>query len=210
LGYFGSGGVGTWISVQSFGLAAPVGAAITSFGNSMLETNFLTKENGYSFNSIVKDEWKKIGWKTGIGTASGWAGDWLGGKLANKVQDKLHIESTFWTKATKNMSVNGIADGLENYLNSTIIDDNGWTSKEAFKDLGMGIGQGIARGMTSTLLDEKWARPESQKLKELGSFLNIKKDQWKQNIFRNLYNPLLPPSFQFPSPPKFYIPNSNN
>ncbi|MDP3643923.1 MAG: RHS repeat-associated core domain-containing protein [Bacteroidota bacterium] len=210
LAYFGSGGVGTWISVQSFGLAAPVGAAISSFGNSMLETNFLTKENGYSFKSIDKEEWKKIGLKTGIGAVSGWAGDKIGGKLADKVQDKLHITSEFWTEASSKMIENGITDGLGNYLNSTIIDHSGWVSKEAFKNLGMGIGEGIAKGMTSTLLNQKWARPELQKFKELGLVLDIKKNSWKESNLKFLYNPLLPPKYRIPSPPKLYIPNSNN
>ena len=210
LGYFGSGGVGTWISVQSFGLAAPVGAAITSFGNNLLETNFLTKENGYSFKSINKAEWKNIGLKTAIGFGSGYIGDKVGGKLADKVQDKLHITSEFWTESTSKMIKNGITDGLGNYLNSTIIDHNGWVSKEAFKDLGMGIGEGIAKGMASTLLNQKWARPELQKFKELGFVLDIKKESWNKSILKFLYNPLLPPSYRIPSPPKLYIPNSNN
>ena len=210
MSYFGSGGAGAWITLQSFGLAAPFGGAITTGGNNLLDTNFLTKEEGYSFKSITKDEWKKIGWKTLIGAGTAWGGDWLGGKFADKVEDKLHIKSEFWIESTEKMSKNGISNGLDNYLNSTILDKNAWDSEEAFKSLGMGIGTGVAKGMASTLLNEKWARPELQKIKELGFVLNIKRESGMQSILKYLYNPLLPPIYRIPSTPKFYIPNSNN
>lgn len=210
LSYFSSGGVGSWITFQSFGLATPIGGAITSAGNSMLATNFLTKENGYSLKSISGSEWKDIMEKTAIGTFTAWAGDWVGGKLANKAQDKLHIKSEFWNKSSEQMIKNGISNGLDNYMNSTLIDGNAWDSKEAFQDLAMGVGIGVANGMASTLLDEKWARPEIEKLKDLKIVLNIKKQSWLESTLKNFYIPNFTPNYTLPRPARVNLPNYKN
>jgi len=164
LGYFASGGAGAWIAVQSFGLAAPVGAAITTFGNSTLETNFLTKENDYSFSSITSAQWEKIGKKTLIGGVSGYVGGKLGEKISNKLINSFNIKTEFWSKTTERMISGGIANGLNDYGNSTLINGNKWYSKEAIFSLGIGTGKGIAMGFSYTYVEQKWAMPTLKKL----------------------------------------------
>ncbi|MGF7138765.1 RHS repeat-associated core domain-containing protein [Roseimarinus sediminis] len=208
LGYFASGGAGAWVAIQSFGLAAPAGAAIASFGNSMLETNFLTEENNFSLKSINNKEWGTIGKSTVIGAGAGLIGGWAGDKLSNGLINKFGIKTTFWQNATKSMSSMSIGMSLEFYANSTWIDGNKMYSKEAFGQLGIGFGSGLVVGFANTYLVEKWAKPE---LENFNGFLSVKKTQVWNNM-NNSYNPLITPYplITPPAPKPIWLPNFND
>jgi len=193
LSYFAVGGISTWVTCQSFGAAASVGGAISGFGNSLLETNFLTKENHYSFKSITGSEWKDIAIKTGISAGAGLIGGWAGDKTSKVISKTLNVKSAFWNKAISQMSVNGISTSLELYGNSIFIDKNEWNSKEAFSDLGIGFGAGVLSGFTQTFLVDKWAIPELQKLDGLIKNLKIERSNWWNNLIQNSYNSLTSP-----------------
>lgn len=198
---FGFYGVGTWISVQSFGLAVPVGMSITSFGNSLLETDFLTKENNFSFKSIDNEEWKQIGLKTGIGFGAGLIGGWAGDKLSKGIVNKFNIKSDFWNKAIHQMAGNGITTSLEEYGTSTLIEGNKWNSKEAFGDFGIGLGTGVLTGFSQIYLQEKWVKPELEKFQEFKFVLKLKTSEVGTVIFENSYNPLFPNQLPLIYPP---------
>jgi len=209
LGYFVSGGAGAWVTAQSFGLAAPVGAAITTFGNNLLETDFLTKEKGYSFKSISGDQWKKIGGKTLIGFATGYLGDKIGGKIA----DKINFKSEFWNLASERMIKGGITNGSYSYFNSTIVDGNKWNSDKALNDLSIGFGSGIAMGFAYTVVEQKIVIPEFENFKQLNwefSF-HLKVNHQNYNfIMRHTYNPLMPQRMPVYKPSKpIYLPDFN-
>jgi len=201
LSYFGAGGVGTWISVQSFGLAVPVGNTITSFGNSLLETNFLTEENNFSFKSIDKDEWKLIGKETVIGFGAGFIGDKAGDKISKAITDKFDITSKFWDKAIHKMAENGIFNSLEEYGKSTWIDRNKMFSKEALGDFGKGLGTGVLTGFSQTYLEENWVRPGLDEFKDFKFVLKLKTSEVGNKIFKNSYNPLFQNNLPLIFPP---------
>ncbi len=193
LGYFISGGIGAGIAVQGFGMAAPIGAAVTTFGNGVIDTDFITKdENGYNFGKIGGEDWRDIALKTGIGFATGYLGDKIGGKIA----DKINFKSDFWNLASERMIKGGITNGSFGYFNSTIVDGNKWNSKEALYELGIGFGSGIAMGFSYTFIEQKVMIPEFEKFKHLNwkISLHLKVNQQNYNfIMKNSYNPLMPP-----------------
>ena len=195
LGYFVSGGTGTWMAIQSFGLAAPAGAAITTFMNSTLDTDFLTKENGYSFSSISKDQWKDIGFKTGIGTMSGFIGSWAGDKISDKLISSTNITSKFWTDATEKMIGGGIVGGLNDYGKSIVVDNNKPFSKQAFKDLGKGAGMGVLTGFTYTFVKQKWVDPH---IRELQKSLQVQPTDLKN--YNYIYDNKYVPNIKNPNP----------
>jgi len=211
LSYFASGGVGTWISVQSFGLAVPVGNAITTFGNSLTDTNFLTKEKNFSFKSITNNEWEIIGKRTAIGAGAGLIGGFAGDKISKGITGKLNIESKFWNKAIDNMAEKGITRAFEEYGESTWIEKNHMLSKDALSDLGIGFGTGVLAGFTQSYLEEKWIRPELSKFKDLQAVLNLKTSNTWDHMLNNSYNPAFPhsnfPSYIFPPSKPVRIPH---
>jgi hypothetical protein len=208
IGYFAVGGVGTWISVQSFGLAAPVGGALISGGNAILDENVIAKDGSIDLGSINHKTWEKIGAKTLIGGLTAYAGDKLGNYLGGKVTSRLNVKSEFWNKATNRMLEGGISDGLSGYFESVIVDENDFLSKEAFSEMGKGLGKGAFKGLVFTSIEMKSAQPETQALEfrsnELVQNLSLSKNPNIMNIGNGLglpRNPLPPlPTIRLPRP----------
>ncbi len=144
--YFGSGAVGAWISVQSFGLAAPVGMAITTGANRFLETNVL---NDRSIHTVTKDEWAGIGYSTLIGFGSGYVGGVVGDKVATKVIEK-GVKSYFLKEALVNSTSNGVTGGLDGFFTAKFVE--GKNVKESLISGGIGFGAGLAFGFTYSSL----------------------------------------------------------
>jgi hypothetical protein len=210
IGYFAVGGLSTWVTCQTFGAAAPIGGAISGFGNALLETDFLTKENGYSFKSIRKEQWGNIAIKTAISTGASFLGNWAGDKISAGITNKFNIQSEFWNKAINQMSVNGITTSLEMYGESTLIDGNKWNSKEVLGRLGIGLGAGMLTGFTQTYLLDKWAMPELQKMEGMKKGIVLNESNWWSNAIRNSYNPLITPMPTImPPPPTRFFPSNN-
>jgi RHS repeat-associated protein len=210
ISYFVIGGVGTWVTCQSFGAASAVGSGITGFGNSLLKTDFLTEEKGYSFKSIGKEQWKDIAIQTGISAGAGLLGNWAGDKISAGITSKFNIQSEFWNKAMNQTLVNGFTTSIEMYGQSTLIDGNKWYSKDALGDLGIGLGAGMLTGFTQTYLVEKWAIPELKKFESFIKNLELNKSSSWNNLINNSYNPLITPMTPFfPNQPTRYIPSNN-
>ena len=198
LSYFVSGGAGAWIAGQSFGLATPAGTAVTSFGNNLLKTNFLTKEKGYSFKSISNEQWKKIGKKTALGAVAGFGGKWVSDKISNKLIQSTKIKGKFWTEATENIIEGGVSNGLYNYGESTIIYHNKPFSKKALSDLGSGIAIGATAGFTFTVVKQKIVEPSLMKIQISLSINPTNNTKPFDYIYNNRFSPYWHPSINNP------------
>ncbi|MDA3867953.1 MAG: hypothetical protein PF489_14575 [Salinivirgaceae bacterium] len=144
--YFGSGAVGAWISVQSFGLAAPVGMAITAGTNKFLETDVLYDQ---SIHTVTKEEWTDIGVSALIGGGAGYLGGVAGNKVATKVIEK-GVKSYFLKEALVNSTSNAVTGGLDGFFQAKIVEGKDY--KESFISGGIGFSAGLAFGLTYSSL----------------------------------------------------------